>query len=71
MCKRFTDHARKVMQLSNQEARHFGHDYIGTEHILLGLLKQSSGVQPAELGMNVVVIQVRAFPGSAALTFGS
>src|SRR4051812_29970482 len=44
MYERFTDRARKVMQLANQEAQRFNHDYIGTEHILLGLVKQGSGV---------------------------
>ena len=44
MYERFTDRARKVMQLANQEAQRFNHEYIGTEHILLGLVKEDSGV---------------------------
>ncbi len=44
MFERFTDRARKVMALANQEAQRFNHDYIGTEHILLGLVKEGSGV---------------------------
>src|SRR6201995_2904812 len=44
MYERFTDRARKVMQLANQEAQGFNHQYIGTEHILLGLVKEGSGV---------------------------
>ena len=40
----FTDRARKVMQLANQEAQRLNHECIGTEHILLGLLKEGSGV---------------------------
>lgn len=44
MYERFTDRARKVMQLANQEAHRFNHEYIGTEHILLGLVKEGSGV---------------------------
>jgi ATP-dependent Clp protease ATP-binding subunit ClpC len=44
MFERFTDRARKVMQLANQEAQRFNHEYIGTEHILLGLVKEGSGV---------------------------
>ena len=40
MFERFTDRARKVMALANQEAQRFNHEYIGTEHILLGLLKE-------------------------------
>ena len=44
MYERFTDRSRKVMQLSNQEAQRFNHEYIGTEHILLGLVKEGAGV---------------------------
>jgi hypothetical protein len=44
MYERFTDRVRKVMQLANQEAQRLSHEYIGTEHILLGLVKEGSGV---------------------------
>ncbi len=44
MYVRFTDRARKVMQLANQEAQRFNHEYIRTDHILLGLIKEGSGV---------------------------
>ncbi|MGR3318876.1 MAG: ATP-dependent Clp protease ATP-binding subunit [Candidatus Anammoxibacter sp.] len=44
MFDRFTDRARKVMALAREEARRFNHEYIGTEHILLGLVKEGSGV---------------------------
>ncbi|HEX8876577.1 MAG TPA: Clp protease N-terminal domain-containing protein [Phycisphaerales bacterium] len=44
MFERFTDRARKVMALANQEAQRFNHEYIGTEHILLGIVKEGSGV---------------------------
>src|SRR5262245_32209426 len=44
MFERFTDRARKAMALANQEAQRFNHEYIGTEHILLGLAKEGSGV---------------------------
>src|SRR5438477_1200181 len=44
MYERFTDRARKVMQLANQEAQRFNHEYIGTEHMLLGLVKEGAGV---------------------------
>ena len=44
MYERFTDRARKVMQLANQAAQRLNHEYIGTEHILLGLVKDGSGV---------------------------
>ena len=52
MFERFTDRARKVMALANQEAQRFNHEYIGTEHILLGLVKEGSGV-----GANVTPIR--------------
>jgi len=44
MYEHFTDRARKVMQLAKQEAQNFRHEYVGTEHILLGLIKENSGV---------------------------
>ncbi len=42
--ERFTDRARKVLQLANQEAQRLNHEYVGTEHILLGLIKEGTGV---------------------------
>ncbi len=44
MFDRFTDNAKKAMGLALQEAQRFNHDYIGTEHILLGLIDEWSGV---------------------------
>ena len=44
MYDKFTERARKVMVHAREEARRFGHDYIGTEHILLGLVKEGTGV---------------------------
>jgi len=44
MCEKFTDRVRKVMQLANQEAQRFNHEYIGTEHILLGLVREGNGI---------------------------
>jgi ATP-dependent Clp protease ATP-binding subunit ClpC len=40
----FTPRAKKVLELSLREALQFGHDYIGTEHILLGLIREGDGV---------------------------
>jgi len=42
--RRFTDRARKVMQLTNQEAQRYNHEFIGTEHLLLALIMEGSGV---------------------------
>jgi ATP-dependent Clp protease ATP-binding subunit ClpA len=44
MFERFTDRARRVVVLAQQEARMLSHDYIGTEHILLGLIHEGDGV---------------------------
>ena len=44
MFERFTEQSRKVVVLAQEEARHFNHDYIGTEHLLLGLLRLDEGV---------------------------
>ncbi len=54
MYEHFTDRARKVMQLANQKAHRFNHEYIGTEHLLLGLIKGDCGVGLAVL-MNLGV----------------
>jgi ATP-dependent Clp protease ATP-binding subunit ClpC len=45
----FTDRARKVMELANQEAQRFNHEYVGTEHLLLGLVKEGTGVTASVL----------------------
>src|SRR5437016_9902309 len=44
MFKRFTDRARRVVVLAQEEARMLNHNYIGTEHILLGLIHEGEGV---------------------------
>lgn len=44
MFERFTDRARRIVVFSQEEARSLGHNYIGTEHILLGLLREGDGV---------------------------
>jgi len=44
MYERFTDSARKVMQLAEQEAMRLNHEYVGTEHLLLGLVKAGNCV---------------------------
>ena len=49
MFDRFTERARKVIILAKEEARRFNHDYIGTEHILLGLIKEGESVAAAVL----------------------
>ena len=44
MFGRFTDSFRKAMTLANQEAQRYNHEYIGTEHVLLGLAKENEGI---------------------------
>src|SRR5918993_5929987 len=44
MFERFTDRARRVVVLALREALHLEHNYIGTEHILLGLIREGEGV---------------------------
>ena len=46
MYERFTDRARKVMQLANQEAQRFNHEYIGTEHMCWDLSKRAPELPP-------------------------
>lgn len=45
----FTPRSKKVMELSFREALHYGHNYIGTEHLLLGLIREGEGVAPQVL----------------------
>ena len=49
MFNRFTERARKVILLAKEEAKRFNHDYIGTEHIMLGLIREGEGVAAAVL----------------------
>ncbi len=60
MFERFTERARKVVVLAQDEARHFNHNYIGTEHLLLGLLREDEGVAAQALySLNVNLDEVR------------
>jgi hypothetical protein len=57
---RFTDGARKVLTYAQDEAQRFHHNYIGTEHILLGLLRESDGTAALVLkNMSVELAKVR------------
>jgi hypothetical protein len=56
MFERFTDRARRVVVLAQEEARHLNHNHIGTEHILLGLINEKQGVAAialTELGISL------------------
>ena len=61
MFDRFTDRAKKVMNLARQEAQRFNHEYLGTEHILLGLVQEGSGVAANVLkNMSIDLTKIRA-----------
>lgn len=62
MFERFTQQARKAMTLAQEEASRFNHDYVGTGHLLLGLLRQEDGVAAQALsasGMKTEAAQDR------------
>jgi hypothetical protein len=61
MFERFTDRARRVVVLAQEEARLLNHNYIGTEHILLGLIHEGKGVAATALeSMGVSLAAVRS-----------
>jgi hypothetical protein len=62
MFERFTDRARRVVVLAQEEARLLNHDYIGTEHILLGLIQEGDGVAARalqSLGISLDAVRAR------------
>ncbi|HEX7509758.1 MAG TPA: ATP-dependent Clp protease ATP-binding subunit, partial [Chitinivibrionales bacterium] len=57
----FTDRVKKVMQIAREEAVRLGNDYVGTEHLLLGLIKEGDGVAVAVLrSMNIDLEELSA-----------
>ncbi len=77
MFNRFTERARKVILLAKQEAKRFNHDYIGTEHILLGLVREGEGVAAVvlqKMGLNLRQIRIEiekiVKPGPATVISG-
>ena len=61
MFERFTDRARQTVVLAQEEARRLGHSYIGTEHLLLGLLREGEGVAAQALSrMGISLADVRS-----------
>src|SRR5213075_1722632 len=61
MFERFTERAREVVVLAQEEARTLKHNYIGTEHILLGLLREEEGLAARVLeSLDITVERVRA-----------
>ena len=77
MFERFTERARKVLQLANQEAQRLNHEFIGTEHLLLGLVKEGSGVaanvlKNLDVDLKKIRIEVEKLvqPGPEVVTIG-
>jgi ATP-dependent Clp protease ATP-binding subunit ClpC len=77
MYERFTDRARRVMEEANQEAKRLNHEFVGTEHLLLGMLREGSGVAASVL--RIVGLDLRktrrevkkfVLPGRAIVTSG-
>lgn len=75
MFERFTDRARRVVVLANEEARLLDHNYIGTEHLLLGLVRERDGLAAQVLESFSVtlsaarheVVEVIGRPGSSVV----
>src|SRR2546421_11799468 len=64
MFERFTERARQVVVLAQDEARALRHNYIGTEHLLLGLLREEEGIAARVLeSLGVTLEEVRAQVG--------
>lgn len=77
MYERFTDRARKVMQLANQEAQRWNHDKLDTQHLLVALVKEDTGIAAhvledlgVELGELRKVCETIVPPGPEAITMG-
>src|SRR5919202_1914963 len=71
---KFTERAKKVLELAAEEARRMNHNYIGTEHVLLGLVREGEGVAAgvlesmgatSDLVRSKVIEMVAATPGGA------
>lgn len=60
MFERFTEGARKVVVLAQEEARRFRHNYVGTEHLLLGLLREESEASAAGMVLKDLGVTLEA-----------
>jgi len=59
--EKFSERARRVLSLAQEEAQHFNHNYIGTEHVLLGLVREPEGVGTRVLiSMDIDLSKVRS-----------
>ena len=69
----FTPRAQQVLSLAKKEAKRFGHNYVGTEHLLLGLVKLGQGVavsvlESMSLDLETVRMEVEKYSGSGGAT---
>ena len=76
MFERFTDRARRVLVLAQEEARLLGHGFIGTEHILLGLIHEGDGIaaqvlQSLDISLEAVRMKVEEIIGATKPTSDS
>ncbi len=76
MYERFTDRARQVFVLANQQARQLSHERIDTEHILWGVVREGSGVGAKlleSLGVDLqgICLEVEKLPGGGAESLGA
>src|SRR3990167_7355100 len=78
MFNKFTERARKVILLAKEEAKRFNHDYIGTEHILLGLIREGEGVaaevlQNLGLSLETIRLEIQKLvqPGPSTIVSGN
>ena len=59
--EKFSERARRVLSLAQEEAQRFNHNYIGTEHILLGLVRESEGTAAKVLaGLGIELTKIRS-----------
>ena len=77
MNNKFTERVSKVLSLARDEAGRLHHDYIGSEHILLGLIREGEGVAAAvlnQIGLDLETIRIKVEemvkPGGSTLTIG-
>jgi len=69
MLERFTDRARRVLVLAQEEARLLNHTFIGTEHLLLGLVHEAEGT--AARALRLLGISLEAVRGQVKVTIGT
>src|SRR5260221_14570633 len=67
MFERFTDRARRVVVLAQEEARMLNHNYIGTEHVLLGLIHEGEGAAAKALESLGISLDAVRQPGQAII----